>query len=132
MGTWIIGILVAAVVMFVIGGVWYSPMLFAHAWSRETGITEHKPTAKSMLRFAAVLLVFLLVGAAVLDCILASWEPGRDWQHGLVVGFLGGLLATTIVGMNTLFERKSIKLMLINCGYYLIGFCFMGVIVALI
>jgi Protein of unknown function (DUF1761) len=61
----IIGIVMAAVVMFVIGGTWYSPMLFAHAWSRETGITEHTPTAWSMLRFSSVLLILLQVVAAL-------------------------------------------------------------------
>ncbi len=131
MGMQIIGIMVAAVLMFILGGIWYSPMLFAQAWSRETGITEHKPTPKSMLRFSAVLLVFLLLSAAILACILTSWLPGHNWRHGLAVGFLGGVLAAAVVGMNTLFERKSLKLFLINAGYYLIGFCLMGVIVAL-
>ena len=131
MGLQIIGIIVAAVLIFVLGGIWYSPILFAQAWSRETGITEHKPTPKSMLWFSSVLLMFLLVSAAVLACILANWLPGHNWRHGLAVGFLGGLLATAVVGMNTLFERKSIKLFLINSGYYLIGFCLMGVIVVL-
>ena len=130
-GMQIIGIMVAAVLMFILGGIWYSPMLFAHAWSRETGITEHKPTPKSMLRFSAVLLVFLLLSAAILACILTSWLPGHNWRHGLAVGFLGGVLAAAVVGMNTLFERKSLKLFLINAGYYLVGFCLMGVIVAL-
>ncbi len=131
MGMQIIGIMVAAVVMFILGGIWYSPMLFAQAWSRETGITEHKPTPKSMLRFSAVLLVLLLLSAAILACILTSWLPGHNWRHGLAVGFLGGVLATAVAGMNTLFERKSVKLFLINAGYYLIGFCIMGLILPL-
>jgi Protein of unknown function (DUF1761) len=130
MGMSIIGIVVAAAVMFVIGGIWYSPMLFAHAWSRETGIAEHKPTAKSMLCFSAVLLILLLVVAAILDCLLSGWKLGSDWPHGLAVGFLGGLLAAAVVGMNTLFERKKFRLFLINSGYYFIGFCVMGVVLA--
>src|SRR5688572_21364961 len=32
--------LVAAVSSFVIGGVWYSPILFARAWQREAGLTD--------------------------------------------------------------------------------------------
>ncbi|MGA9854873.1 MAG: DUF1761 domain-containing protein [Gammaproteobacteria bacterium] len=132
MGIRIIGIVVAAVIMFAIGGIWYSPMLFARAWSRETGITEHKPTAKSMLRFSIALLVLLLACASILACILASWLPGHDWLHGLAVGFLCGVLASAVVGMNTLFERKSTKLFVINSGYYLVGFCLMGIIVAVI
>jgi hypothetical protein len=32
--------LVAALSSFVIGGMWYSPILFAKAWQREAGLTD--------------------------------------------------------------------------------------------
>ena len=77
----IIGIIIAAVVMFILGSIWYSPALFAHAWSPETAIMEHKPTPKSMLRFSGLLLVLLLASAATLLYILANWFPGRNWRQ---------------------------------------------------
>lgn len=132
MGLQVIGIIVAAIVMFVLGGVWYSPMLFAHAWSRETGITTHNPERKAQVRFTLVLLGSLLLAAAILACILTSWIPGHNWAHGLAVGFLGGLLAAAVAAMNTLFERKSLRLFCINAGYFLVGFCLMGLLVAVI
>jgi hypothetical protein len=33
--------------------------------------------------------------------------------------------------MNTLFERKSFRLFLMNSGYYLVGFCVIGIILTL-
>jgi hypothetical protein len=127
-----LGIFVSAFVMFVLGGVWYSPMLFANAWARESGTpNEHTTDPKAQARFFLILLVLLLVAAAVLDCVLTSWAPGRGLTHGLSVGFIGGILAASVVGMDTLFERKSLKLFLINAGYYLISFSITGVILAL-
>ena len=35
-----IGIIAATIVAFVIGGAWYSPILFAKPWMRENGFTE--------------------------------------------------------------------------------------------
>ena len=130
MGAHAAGIVIAAVVMFVFGGIWYSPALFATAWSRATGITEHNPNPKSVARFSIILFSLSLLAAAILACILASWIPGHSWRHGLAVGFLGGLLAAAATGMNNLFERKSLTLFLINAGYQLVGLCMMGVIVA--
>lgn len=128
----LLGILAAAVVMFVLGGVWYSPMLFANAWARESGTpNEHNPDPKVQARFFLILLALLMLAAAVLDCIISSWAPGPGLGHGLAVGFIGGALAAAVIGMDTLFERKRIKLFLINAGYYLLSFCVAGVILAL-
>ena len=126
------GIIVSAVVMFALGGLWYSPMLFANPWARESGTPdEHNPDRKAQLRFFAILLVLLMLAAAVLDCILSSWAPGQGLNHGLAVGFIGGVLAAAVIGMDTLFERKSIKLFCINAGYYLLSFCVAGAILSL-
>jgi len=127
-----LGILASAIVMFVLGGVWYSPMLFANAWARESGTpNEHNTDPKAQARFFLILLLLLMLAAAVLDCVITSWAPGRGLSHGLSVGFIGGVLAASVIGMDTLFERKSIKLFLINAGYYIISFSITGVILTL-
>lgn len=129
----LLAIVVSAVVMFGIGGLWYSPLLFANAWARESGTpNEHNPDPKAQLRFFIILLVLLMAAAAVLDCIMSSWAPGPGIGHGLAVGVIGGTLAAAVIGMDTLFERKRIQLFLINAGYYLLSFCVAGVILALL
>ena len=35
-----LAIIVAAVSAFILGGLWYSPLMFAKRWMKETGITE--------------------------------------------------------------------------------------------
>lgn len=126
-------IVVSAVVMFAFGGLWYSPVLFANAWARESGTpNEHNPDPKAQARFFAILLALLMLAAAVLDCIMSSWAPGPGLGHGLAVGFLGGTFAAAVIGMDTLFERKRFTLFCINAGYYLLGFSAVGVILALL
>ena len=126
-------IVVSAVALFAFGGLWYSPLLFANAWARESGTpNEHNPDPKAQARFFLILLALLMLAAAVLDCIITSWAPGPGLGHGLAVGFIGGMLAVAVIGMDTLFERKNLKLFFINGGYYLIGFCAAGVILALL
>jgi hypothetical protein len=128
-----LGIIVSALVMFGLGGLWYSPMLFANAWARESGTpNEHTTDPKVQARFFIILLVLLIVAAALIDCVIVDWAPGRGLVHGLSVGFLGGLLASSAIGMDTLFERKSLKLFFINAGYYVIAFSLTGVILTLL
>ena len=129
-----LGILLAAIAMFALGSVWYSPVLFAKAWVRESGgDPAYKPRAQEMGRTFGGTFVLLLVCAAVLDWVITnSAAAGEGVSHGLMVGLLAGLLATAITGINYLFERKSRTLFLINSGYDLIGFCIMGAVLALV
>ncbi len=128
-----LGIFLAALAMFALGAVWYSPVLFSKVWAREAGVdASRKPDGKEMGRTFGATFVLLLLSAAVLDCVITSWAAGEGLFHGAAVGLLGGLLATTTTGINYLFEKKSWKLFLINSGYNLVGFCIMGAVLSLI
>lgn len=128
-----LGILLAAGAMFALGSVWYSPLLFAAAWTREAGVdATQKPDSKGMLRLFAGTALLQLICAAVLDQVMSNWTGAEGVMHGLWVGFLGGVIAVSITTINHLFENKSRKLLFINAAYALLGFCIMGVVLALI
>lgn len=128
-----LAILLAAIGMFVLGSVWYSPVLFAKAWVRESGgDPAYKPSGKEMGRTFGGTFALLLVSAAVLDWVISNSTGTGEVTHGLWVGFLGGAIAAAMTAINYLFERKSRTLFLINAGYDVIGFCIMGVVLALV
>ena len=66
--------LAAAASSFLLGGLWYSPALFAKPWMRETGLTEAdlrnaNPATTFGVSFvlsAIAALVFLILGLVVL------------------------------------------------------------------
>jgi hypothetical protein len=132
MFTHALGIVIAAGIVFMLGALWYSPMMFFGVWSRGTGITDHQTDRKLMLRFFGILGALLLLAACVLDYVVSNWAGGQGLINGITVGFLGGLLATAVVGMNSLFERRSFQLFLVNAGYQMVGFLIMGLILALL
>ena len=128
-----LGIVLAALAMFALGSVWFSPVLFVKAWLRETGQDPNqKPDGKQMARTFGLTLVLLLISAAVLDCFITNWSAGEGLLHGLWVGVMGGIIAATTTGINYLFEKKSWTLFFINAGYDLVGFCIMGMILSLL
>ena len=54
----------------------------------------------------------------------------RTFKHGALHGTMSGvLLASPIVAINGLFERKSWKYILVHCGYWIITLAIVGGIV---
>jgi hypothetical protein len=122
-------VLVAALASFLLGGLWYSPLLFAKVWQREAGLTDEQ------LRSANMGMIF---GLAFLLCVIASFVfalflgPRPPLALGLGAGFSAGLCwVSASFGVNYLFERRSFKLFLINGGYHTLQFTLIGLILAL-
>ena len=52
-------VLVAALVTFVIGGIWYSPAVFGKAWMQENGFTEESLKNRNMAKIFGLSFVHL-------------------------------------------------------------------------
>ena len=123
-----LAVIVAAVSDFVVGALWYSPILFYKAWMKENNLTEEilkkgKPAITYSLTF-----VFALIISYNLAFFLGDAKTDVMW--GLTAGILAGLgwaaMAFTTIA---LFEQKSFKYILINCGYIVIAFALKGLII---
>jgi hypothetical protein len=124
-----IAIAIAAVASFVLGGLWYSPALFGKAWQREIGLTDEQLKRGNMAR---------IFGLSFVLAFLAAWNfanflgPRPSLALGLGAGASAGLLwVAGSFGINYLFERKSLKLFLINGGYHTLQFAIIGLVLAL-
>ena len=121
-----LAILLAAVLYFVIGMVWYSPQLFGKAWMEaHPGRDEDmKCCYKSMVGTFVLGLVIAYVMDLVLDWInLGNARDGALCAFWLWLGFV----ATTHFS-GVLWERKPLKSYLIHMGYLLIAFISMGAV----
>lgn len=119
-----LAVLVAALSSFVIGGIWYSPILFAKAWMVENGFTEEslKGGSQGMIFGGSFIL------ALIMSFNLAAFLQGPpDLAWGITAGALAGIgWVACSIGVTYLFERKSMKLFLINAGYHAVTFMIMG------
>jgi len=68
-------VLVAAVSSFLLGGLWYSPVLFHKLWNREAGRGEAEQKMQHPGRVFGVAFVFALIAAWVF-----AWWLGPDPQ----------------------------------------------------
>jgi hypothetical protein len=119
-------VLVAAVSSFLLGGLWYSPMLFGRVWNRENGGQKQGGHPAKVF---GVSLVFSLIAAVAFACWLGP-APALDTavKSGALAGF--GLVATSF-GINYQFAQRTFKLWLIDGGYHTLQFVLFGVILGL-
>src|SRR5690349_22981880 len=124
-----IAVLVAAVASFLLGGLWYSPVMFGKAWQREAGLSDEKLKQGNMVR---------IFGLSFVLAVLAAWNfanflgPRPSLVFATAVGASAGLLwVASSFGINYLFERRSFKLSAINGGYHTVQFAILGLVLSL-
>ena len=121
-------VFVAALVSFVIGGLWYSPLGFARAWMREAGVTEQQTREANMARVFGLAFVATLVMAFNLAAFVGA---KASVPFGLFAGAATGLgWVAMSLGVIYLFEQRSLKLWLVNSGYQVLAYTVMGGIIA--
>ena len=121
-------VLAAALSTFLIGGLWYSPALFGKAWMRENGFTEESLKGANMVRIFGLAFLLGVVAAINLTMFMG---PENNPAMGALWGFLAGFgWVATFVGTHYLFERRSLRLFLINAGYSIVALTIMGIILA--
>jgi hypothetical protein len=126
-------VFVSALVFFVIGSVWYSPLLMSNLWVEELkrhNVTIHAPTASS-LRNKMLLTFGMNVLASFAMAYLVALTNATTWQAGLMLGKIVSLgFAVTSVAGVFIWESRSFKLFLIDVGYPILGIMSSAVILA--
>jgi hypothetical protein len=128
-------ILVAAAAAQVIGGLWYSPMLFAKVWMREAGLTESQIKASpSKLPFLVAIGagLVLAIALALLHLALKEQSFGGSLWAGIWVGVVTGAgISAASSAPHYAFTGKSRLLFLIDQGQTLANCVVMSLIIAL-
>jgi hypothetical protein len=122
-----LAVLVAALSSFVIGYLWYAPFTFGTVWMKEVGLTDEKIRQTNM--FTTFGLTFLL---SLIICFNLAAFLGKDSSlaQGMMYGGLAGIgWVAASIGIQYLFERKSLRLFLINGGYNAVTYIVAGGII---
>ena len=118
-----------AVSSLVLGAIWYSPALFARQWQTAAGLSEEQASSGNMGVIFGTAFVLSLVAAAVFAMFL-----GKEMSllAATAAGFAAGLCwVAASYGINYLFERRPMRLWLINGGYHTLQFTLFGLILGL-
>ena len=126
-------VIVAALVHFFLGGLWYSPLLFANKFLQLINWTPEQVRQMESQGHAKE-LVIAFVMSFLLVYILAhfvQYTKATNAIGGIQTAFWLwlGFIVTTQVPL-VLFERRSFGLFLINVGYQFVGCALAGAILA--
>lgn len=135
-------VLVAAASAFMLGGLWYSPVLFLKPWLRHSGMggkpneeaqtvsgPTREPGGKHPARVFGVSFLFSLISAAAFAYLLGAEPPlGEALWRGALVGFA---FVAASFGINYQFADRHVVLWLVDGGYHLAQFLIFGLILGL-
>ncbi|HUD11009.1 MAG TPA: DUF1761 domain-containing protein [Candidatus Saccharimonadia bacterium] len=124
-GWWL---LLAVVVYFGVGALWYSPVMFMKMWQGEI----KKKTGDMNMAASSMIITFLAM--LVLVAVEAYIIQSTGTQGAFRGAYLGaklwlGFVATTAL-INNVFQGTSKKLYAIDLGYHLVGIVLTGAILA--
>lgn len=124
-----LAVALCAVSSLVLGGAWYSPALFARPWQQSAGLSDEQAKSGNMAMIFGLAFVLSLIAAYVFALFL-----GKEMGLGAATaaGFSAGLCwVAASYGINYLFERRPLRLWLINGGYHTLQFTLFGLILGL-
>ena len=128
----LLAVLVAAIVSFVIGWIWYSDMLFGRQWREMLQVkkTDIKAMKDKAMKSMAVGFLTILVSAYVL-AVLIDLTNSTTAMVGAELGLLVwlGFIAMTSIG-SVIWEGRPLQLYLLNNVHSLIIYAVMGAILA--
>jgi Protein of unknown function (DUF1761) len=118
-------VILAAVVKFLIGGVWYAPQVFGKRYEELSGV---KLEGSSMTVALVVQFIVVLVMAYILGRFVDHYGA-TSLINGAVVGFMAwlGFVVTILLGQ-VFYEKRPLELFYIAAGYRLVGIVVMGAI----
>ncbi len=123
-------VLTAALSDFIIGALWYSPLMFYKSWLDANKLTEE--ALSKMNKPLSFFLTFVLTVIISYNLAFFLGGPETDAMWGLSAGILVGLgWAGTGFTIIAVFELRSLKYILINCGYLFVAFAMKGFIIGL-
>lgn len=120
-------VLIATVVYFSLGAVWYSPLLFAKQWMEIKDIPEDHEGGSPLLYGISFILQFIGVFS------LALFIEGLgidDALNGALIGFFASAgFVFSLAGATGLFSEVPLKLHFIDNGYHVVGLTLAGLVI---
>jgi len=125
---------IGGLAFWALGMLWYSPVLFSKAWQEGTGMTDEKMQNGNMAMIFGTSALLMIVMAFGTNLMLGGhFDSDPRFTHGAFHGALFGVFfAAASMGINYLYQRKSIKLWLIDAVYQVLGLALAGGIMAVL
>ena len=119
-------VLIAAVAAFLLGFLWYTA-LFGKAWQKETGVTDEQAQSGMGITHGGAFLMMYIIAFGINVIVNLHAPEDQTFVHGGFHGLMSAaFFAIPAMVIHYLYQKKSVKLMLIDGGDLLLFFALMG------
>jgi hypothetical protein len=120
---------VAGIIGYFPGGLWYSKAMFLRRWAVEMGIDLDAPPETKGHGPKIAIGVATSIVAAIVFALIVGPAPGL--HHALATGVaISGLIGSAFA-IQYLFEERSFAFWAINAGYHLVQFTIIALVIGL-
>ena len=126
-----LAVLVTAVAGFMLGWLWYSPILFAKAWMAEMKITEATMKAAAetgMAKYLGKSFLFTLMSTFGLAALITAHASAGALRGALFGAFAAVFVSAPRLLNTSVWENRSARLLAINVGHEFVLFTLQGAI----
>ena len=126
-----------AVANFLLSWAWYSPLLFAKPWMTALGKDPKKMGPEHMTAAQRKMMPWLMLNG-LLSSFVKVWVLAvligslniQDAATGISLGLLAWLGFTLTGSLDTLWEERSPKVLMINNGLFVLTYAAFGLVLA--
>lgn len=125
-----VAILLGAILIMVLGAVWFHPKVFGQSWMAGAGLTEADMKDANPIMMVGALLMALVIAYAT-SRYAGHTEPGMSqFVHGMFHGFMPAIMyVAPVLVSKSLFEKKSLGWILTSTAYWVIAITLVGGVV---
>ena len=116
-----LAVLAGAAGYFVLGALWYSPVLFSKKWVALNNIVmtdDDRQGVPLIMIMSLILMLVISLGLAVLMHFMGIARPVGALKAGMLCG---ACFSVTALGINYVYLKKPMQLFVIDAGYQFIG-----------
>lgn len=124
-----LAVLVAAVAYWILGALWYSPLLFSKPWARYVNFQEEWRNNMMMSMILSFIGFFITCFTVA---VLVSHLVYPDLVRSIKIAVIAGIGLTAVpIWINSLYSKRPIGLFLIDAGYHFLGIVIAAIIISL-
>ena len=122
-----LAVVVATLAFFAVGAIWYTA-LFGRIWQREVGLSDEQLAGgRNMMLVMGTCFVLEFIVCLTVGHMFDFLEPSDRAKMMITLGLALGVMAPA-VGINYLYQRKSLTLFLVDAGHFLAGMAAVGAV----
>jgi hypothetical protein len=121
-----LAVLVSTLAYFILGALWYSPVLFSKPWMAGHGISmPDNDEAKAKMKKQMPMMMLMTFVVCFIASVAIGWLEAvigaTNCVLGLKIGVVASVFPCVAIALSHMYTQKSFKLTVIDAGYHVAG-----------